>query len=299
MEHWSQFWGGNKFGDCFSLDGNSNLTHVLIHYWNDYFTKKEISGFVLDLACGNGFVGKCAIKKMKETHCIGVEQAIDIETTHYHDVDTGSQLKILKGLSIAETRFVENEFDLVVSQFGLEYAVVNESLIKHVIKQIKPGGELNFIAHHSKSFICIQSEKELKIIKYINNQQKIFNGIRKLINSSSEEERDDFIKGIIEKGIEIYGEGISEVEHIFQLIIKLVASIKYGVQREHISELESHYIAYEKRLEEQLNVALSPQKLNDLISIIKNENVSYINSQIFHNEKLGLIGWEINVKVEM
>ncbi|PAJ72520.1 hypothetical protein CJF42_20790 [Pseudoalteromonas sp. NBT06-2] len=297
MERWSQFWSENKLGDCFSLNGESDLSQVLIKYWEKYFVNNSSSRFVLDLACGNGFVGKCAINTMTKICCIGVDQASDIGKTDFNNFDTQSKLKILSGINISDTKFVDNEFDLVVSQFGLEYGNINEDSMKHILKQIKPGGELNFIAHHPESFICKQSKIELEILKYINRDKSIFNRIRKLKSSPELVEKEHLLNEIIKKGKELAGDSFISIEVIFLTIKNLISSLDYGVQDAQIDELELHYIAYEERLIEQLSVALCSIKESDLVLILKKENLNKIESKLLYDEKLGLIGWEINAKV--
>jgi SAM-dependent methyltransferase len=297
VERWSQFWSENKLGDCFSLNGESDLSQVLIKYWEKYFVNNSSSRFVLDLACGNGFVGKCAINTMTKICCIGVDQASEIGKTDFNNLDTQSKLKILPGINISDTKFVDNEFDLVVSQFGLEYGSINEDSIKHIVKQIKPGGELNFIAHHPESFICKQSKIELEILKYINRDRSIFNQIRKLKYSYDNAEKESFINEILKKGKDLAGKSYISIEVIFLTIKNLISALEYGVQDAQIDELELHYIAYEERLNEQLKVALCSKKISDISLILRKEQINNIESKLLHDEKLGLIGWEVNVKV--
>jgi len=297
VESWNTYWSNNTQGDCFSLDGRSGLSRILSDYWCNYFHHKGQGARVLDLACGNGFVGKCAIQSNTNLLVMGADNATDIGQTEFQVQGSNSRLKLLTGINIEQLKFAKNEFDFIVSQFGLEYSDFS-SVIRNIIRQLKPKGEINLILHHPKSVLCQQSQTEVTILNYLLTDTRIFETIREFCEQNNQQAKNklsDITDDIISKGLILASNNkelfFSVFNHLRELISKIISF--HGFQLEEIDFLEQHYRAHRARLEQQIGVAMDRNKLNQLTEVLNECNMQDIVQSNFKDRDYGLIGWQV------
>ncbi len=297
MQPWDTYWSNNSQGDCFSLDGKSKLSQVLFDYWCEYFQHKGQGVRVLDLACGNGFVGKCAIHSATNLLAIGADNVLDIGQTEFQVESNNSRLKILTGIDIGQLKFAENEFDFIVSQFGLEYSDF-ASVIKTTVKQLKTNGEMNFILHNSGSELCQQSQTEVTLLNYLIDEISIFEKIAELNEKNGQKANNtlsDITEEVTNKGLLLVGNNKAlfwgVFSHIKELIDKFLSSNK--VRIEEVNFIEQHYRTHRDRLQQQLSVAMDQNKLAQLVKIIDGCGMQDITQCVFKHEESGLIGWQV------
>jgi len=294
MNSWNNYWSNNPTGDCFSLDGNSDLSFILEKYWRDYFTVKSKGLKLLDLACGNGFVGKCAINSASSLLAIGVDSATAVGQLEFHNQSRRSSLRILAGLPIDQLQFSDNEFDLIVSQYGLEYSDYTKLLSK-IVSQLKPNGELNLVLHSTQSVSYKRSEREFCLLNYLLEELQIFDAMR--LNAGDITNLNKLIVRAKKEGVLL----VENNKQIFQSIFcnghieELVhfshkASI---VLNSNIEFLEGFYLSFRERLRQQLNASLDILKANNLLKLLKEKGMIECKLRELSFEQFGQIGWEI------
>ncbi len=146
-QEWSSYWADNAStsGEVF-VNAKGETHPELAQWWRDTFTTLPKSGRLIDLACGAG----------------SVFQHIPTEHSYeLHGADISTQaLSQLKELFPSVNRhqcpadslpFADGEFDVVVSQFGVEYAGMEG--FHEAARVVGPGGSLVIVSHLEESFI--------------------------------------------------------------------------------------------------------------------------------------------------
>ena len=184
-EHWSQYWEQGhltSFGESFSL----NYTGVLRSVWLDTFAMLPNEFSVLDIATGNGALPLLIQESHEGSDIKGSVTGIDLADVKPLELSEGSliKLKLQSRIDCCELPFNEATFDLVTSQFGIEYAPL-KSAIPEAIRVLKPGGKLQVVVHHHDSMII---NRNRRILKLISSEQIVdfFAILAKMIKSMGE-----------------------------------------------------------------------------------------------------------------
>ena len=148
--NWSNYWRGRtagEVGDALVGGEGVGIEHSteLANFWQSELEglKSDIS--VLDLACGAGSV-------LRHAHKLGFSNLSGIDISE--DAIAAMQAAITGATGIVgpvdKMPLMDDEFDLVVSQFGFEYAGSKEAVLntaRDVVRVLKPSGRFVAICH--------------------------------------------------------------------------------------------------------------------------------------------------------
>ena len=117
---------------------------------------------MLDLATGNGALPLLLWQCTEGRHGIRTD-AVDLAQVApaWHEAASQPGISFHSGVSMEHLPFPDSTFDLVVSQYGLEYARWPEALYES-IRVGKPQGAAAFVMHHSDSVLVRVGRQELK-----------------------------------------------------------------------------------------------------------------------------------------
>lgn len=208
-DHWSEYW---KSGVLTSLpsDFKENYDGELAAYW-----ETVISGFddanILDLCTGNGAVAlllsELANKHSKNVNITAIDaSAIQPENVLLHFPE---KQQYMNSINFVGNRFVENlaadfsseAFDLIVSQYGIEYCDTEEAA-KNIVACLKPEGKLIFIAHSPDSAMLEYMNDEEKIYQII-EEAGLFNALTQFVAQKTSANK---FKNQIEAGLNHLGQ---------------------------------------------------------------------------------------------
>ena len=194
-ENWDNYWQGrssHQSGNALVEVGIEN-NHTLNQFWIDFFHDKLKSSKIADFACGAGSVLKHA-HSLDFRHLTGVDispKALDI-----------MQQKIPGATAICspvdKTPLKDDAFDIVVSQFGIEYAGGQDNLrqtFREMERILKPGGEICVISHAENSVIhkgCLASLSNIKTIETSDFLETAKTTLSKLYSSDRGSNPQDF-----------------------------------------------------------------------------------------------------------
>ena len=194
-ENWDNYWQGRssqRSGNALVEVGIEN-NHSLNQFWLDFFHAKSKSSEIADFACGAGSVLKHA-NSLDFSHLTGIDispKALDI-----------MQKKIPGATAICspvnKTPLKNASFDIVVSQFGIEYAGNKNNLLqafREMHRILKPDGEICVISHAENSVIhkgCLVSLSNIKVIETSRFIETAKNTLSKLYESDSGSTPQDF-----------------------------------------------------------------------------------------------------------
>jgi SAM-dependent methyltransferase len=154
-EKWSEYWQSEgSQGEVF-VNARGEAHPALAAFWTDKFSKVSQQGSFLDLACGGGsvFAHLPAGSAATLTGADISDEAIKVLTSRFSHV-TGVVTPAEK------TPFDSASFDLIVSQFGVEYAGLD--VFREVARLLKQDGQFIALAHYHEGLIDGRNARNLE-----------------------------------------------------------------------------------------------------------------------------------------
>lgn len=147
---WSQYWSRGAEHSC-AGSYQGAYGEAIARYWRAGFEKLPAQGRVLDIGTGNGPLPRIllSLSTPPELQC----DAIDLATVapawlKELTVEQSQRIRFHSNCHAEQLPFASLSFDLVVSQWGLEYSELEKSL-PEVLRVLKPGGAVQLLLHHA------------------------------------------------------------------------------------------------------------------------------------------------------
>jgi ubiquinone/menaquinone biosynthesis C-methylase UbiE len=162
---WDKYWTGTHENAAHQDGGPQE--EVLERFWLTFFTenaadfKSEAQIKLLDMACGNGAVTGFAKRGIPQLHSFCLDSSVNalLELGKRYPETTCVAADAL------HAPFASGGFDLVVSQFGIEYAGINT--FDEVARLVAPGGSFCAIVHLQGGSIYRECRDNLEAIDAI------------------------------------------------------------------------------------------------------------------------------------
>jgi ubiquinone/menaquinone biosynthesis C-methylase UbiE len=155
---WRHYWRDNRLAAC--VPDNPDSAAAIETEWTDFFSGLPADTRVLDIATGNGvllvWAAQAARATGRELGLTGIDLA-DIDPARFlpeHRADL-SAARFIGGTAAESLPFADCSFDVVISQYGLEYADLDLAL-SEAARVLAPGGQLHWLAHGDDSIVVAQ-----------------------------------------------------------------------------------------------------------------------------------------------
>ena len=181
---WRNYWKEDREASCVAK--NSDTEKEIGEYWRSRFAELLDGSRILDIATGNGIVlAHAAIgaeRVGKRFLLTGIDLA-DINPLHYvSNLPEGlHQAKFVGRVAAEKLPFSDACFDVVVSQYGLEYADL-EAALGEVERVLVPGGQLHWLAHSKESSVVAQNHGQTKQVDFLLERSSPIQVMRLLIS---------------------------------------------------------------------------------------------------------------------
>jgi ubiquinone/menaquinone biosynthesis C-methylase UbiE len=161
---WKAYWQEpNRLAAC--VPENAASAAGIEAHWRTFFASLPQGARVLDIATGNGvllvWAAQAAASVGRALELTGVDLA-DIDPERFlpeYRADLSSAR--FEGNVAAESLpFPDASFDIVVSQYGLEYASLEPALAE-AARVLVPGGRLHWLAHAEDSAVVGEGQRQL------------------------------------------------------------------------------------------------------------------------------------------
>lgn len=310
--HWDEYWQQGhltSFGDSFK----GNYSGVLSTLWNTEFAKLKPNFKVLDVATGNGALPLLINQFFRDQqiggHVDGVDLAqiaTDLSTQQLNDEVTVSLISNING---NELPFEKGQYDLVMSQFGIEYSDLSRS-IPEALRVLKTGGRFCVVTHHSRSMIINRNRDILALINdsAVDNVFSIITALVKRMGNMSN--GDDLKRVKIDPEAErLRGELNTEISTLAKLneaalkdceLLNYVATLFqqglfWSVDKKltYIEFASGQIASLKERLGELVNAALSEQKVADILASLSDAALECIDTICDDEGKI--LAWKITL----
>ena len=177
-DHWDEFWE-QGYITTFGPTLKNNYTGQLRSFWEGIFSKVGSDEIILDLATGNGALACLAYETANSKGSQPGIYAIDAARIP-SDIDAPQNIKEARKaihffgeMPCESLQFEDRQFDLITSQFGIEYGDWNKSL-QEVHRTLKNDSSAHFVCHARESSLLKSAHRELPIYRSALEEKNIF-----------------------------------------------------------------------------------------------------------------------------
>jgi len=152
-DYWSEYWRTDgKLGEVF-VDAKGAKPDYLIEHWQGQLARVGEGSKLLDVACGGGSIFEDLDERKRESlflHASDLsESATQLLKQRLPEVETSCS-------PATQLPYSDEEFDFVVSQFGIEYAGIDA--FNEAARVLAPGGCINLLMHYKDGYIDKRNE---------------------------------------------------------------------------------------------------------------------------------------------
>ena len=144
---WDLFWSYDRLASFGTGQGAGNYGEAIAGGWRAFFGGLPAGARVLDLCTGNGAIAVMAVEAGDGLDVTGADLA-SVEPAAFvsKDKDALRKIRFLSDTPAEELPLESASFDAVVSQYGIEYSDLEQSL-PEAMRVLAPGGRLRFACH--------------------------------------------------------------------------------------------------------------------------------------------------------
>ena len=191
IEQWDRFWAyGNLHS--FSQVHAGNYRGAVAAFWQERFAALADGSRILDIATGNGAVPLLALDEAERSGRRFAVDATDLAAIEplqrVEDPALRARLERVRfhpRTPAEQLPFDDGAFDLVASQFGIEYSDPERSL-PEAARVLAPGGAAAFVVHHEDSVFLAAVDDELAQLGYVLDEVGLYGAARTLLRTMAE-----------------------------------------------------------------------------------------------------------------
>jgi ubiquinone/menaquinone biosynthesis C-methylase UbiE len=166
---WRDYWKDGRGASC--MPDNPATARDLSKHWESQFADLAEGSRILDVATGNGVLlahaATAAARAGKTFSLTGIDLANIDPLRHVPDfADSLRGARFIGGVAAEKLPLPDAGFELVISQYGLEYAHLDAALAE-VERVLVAGGRLIWLAHCSDSLIVSQNQESAAQVDFL------------------------------------------------------------------------------------------------------------------------------------
>jgi ubiquinone/menaquinone biosynthesis C-methylase UbiE len=168
LQHWDNYWQKTKTLNSFA-ESEQGLGYAgdIAQFWQHIFAKLEPGASILDLATGNGGLAVLALQTNNSFVVAAADKAniapLQLFTKQDASYKYLQKIQFFGNMPSEALTFADEEFDMVISQFGFEYAEPVATL-QQLHRILKPTGKAVALVHHADSFISVDCQVGLAVL---------------------------------------------------------------------------------------------------------------------------------------
>ena len=310
---WDKFWQSSNHSQAFSDHG---VNHPTIQtYWQNFFLQISEEGKdtikLLDLACGNGALFDIANTVPSASKQI-VFTGIDSSKAATDNLLVKHPKARVINSPLSTLPFDDNSFDVVTSQFGLEYAGLDN--IDEAIRVLADGGSLRLLVHFKGGTIAGECQRNLNTLTVLRDSnfialaRDLFHTGAQAAQGKNRAEYDAAGSALaatlpkIEHTIQHAGDlpAVDMLEHLYLTVGKIHNNLtQYDPQevQSWLSDVEAENLAYQGRMESMLNAAIDEDEFAALCAKVTNKGLSVTQAgPLLPHDSNRSLAWALTAK---
>ena len=289
-DNWSNYWQGraNKASDTWSGEAWVGEAWVGIEqntqldaFWAKAFKDRDQQIAILDLACGAGSV-------LRHADRLGFSNLNGLDISEHAIKTMQERFNMAKGIvaSVANTGLNDGSFDMIVSQFGFEYAgdiEAQKDTCQEIARLLKPKGEFVALCHIKDGAISDEVQLHLRQIETIENtdfikaSKTVFRALDRLENHADEQAANLYNQAVTnlaqprEKLNEFIAKSAGQIQALAKHLLMGTAQLFEKRKAYNLDDIigwldgmEAEIRAYKGRMRSQQNAAISEQGIEEL-----------------------------------
>jgi ubiquinone/menaquinone biosynthesis C-methylase UbiE len=180
-EHWSNYWEKGTI-TTFYKRFLGNYDGEIKEHWDTVFKDISNDSCIVDLCTGNGALLSLLDRYATDNKINFKAYGIDYAKLNPKITDKIKSLNIIlkENTGIENTGLKDKSVDLAISQYGIEYANIDDS-VKELDRILKADAKISFIMHEESSQIIIDGYQSLKQIELVNDKLRISHIIKEIL----------------------------------------------------------------------------------------------------------------------
>ncbi len=165
---WSRYWASGALHSC-ATSYRNNYAGSIGAFWQEAFAGLSTPACVLDIATGNAALPNLLLATRQESgiECDAIDLArIEPEWLRKLEPAQRQRIRLHGGVAAEALPFPDNAFDLVVSQYGIEYTDLARSLAE-LLRVVTRRGRIRLVAHHAQSLPVRLAGEEIDHIDWL------------------------------------------------------------------------------------------------------------------------------------
>ena len=179
---WTRYW---QTGAAHSCDGSYSPAYEgsIADFWRAGFSALPPGGRILDLGTGNGPLPKVmvALASRSDLQCDAMDLA-QVAPAWFAELNGADKARIRfhSGCSMEELPFLAGTFNMVVSQWGLEYSDLDVST-PEVLRVLAPGGRIQLLVHHVDALPVTLAAHEVAHLQWLLNDSLYLESVEHML----------------------------------------------------------------------------------------------------------------------
>ncbi|AQA17228.1 hypothetical protein BST95_02320 [Halioglobus japonicus] len=286
-QHWSRFWQQGHI-TTFGAALKDNYEGPIRNFWLDQYKILPADAQLLDVATGNGALALLAAEFARQQghnwRVIASDLADINEAAGQHPA-----VEYHAGVACESLPFGDGRFDLVSSQYGVEYSDL-ERCIHEIYRVLAPGGRFAAICHHRDSYTLKESRKEMAIYEQGLEKNNIFRAAIAFFNADAQGAGDKAEK---QKGVNYAVNRLREGNAGHPCCEQMVGAVSHAIRAasqrspaETIAELKAmneEFSNAHQRLLDLSKAAKSTADMQALVTLCRDAGFAGVElGQVFH-----------------
>lgn len=177
---WSRYWAHGA-GHSVAGSFGERYEGAIGAWWQQVFAASPSAGAVLDLATGSGALLRLGLDHAPASVSfdgVDLAQVAPVWVAELPPQDS-ARVRVHSGVRTEQLPFADHRFNLVTSQFGIEYTDLERSMAE-VRRVLRPDGALRFVLHHAGSRTPELAQAELRHIDWLLAPEGLLQTVKQL-----------------------------------------------------------------------------------------------------------------------
>jgi ubiquinone/menaquinone biosynthesis C-methylase UbiE len=297
-QHWSDYWK-QGYVTSFGSELQQNYQGELKAIWKSFATKLPANFKLLDLCTGNAslplLIQDCLTEHDTHGQIVAVDLAkVKLDKTRHTNGNIA--IELISEVNCEALPFESETFDFCISQFGIEYSSILQTL-SEMARVLKDKGQCLVVLHHIDSRILKTNRKIYQLINQayvdslLRNMSKLIVAMGEVrthedINKIKQDKKCEAIRYQINKDIKSLVQTDESTAKESELMMYLGQFFTQGMfwpvsrKVEFIHFIEQEISSSKERLSELLKAAVDTQKLDSILCEARKLNLVVLKSEM-------------------